>query len=293
MVTRAPRQVDGDANPEAVGVSSGMPYSDNQNAQKPEFDLANFRPSSIRVGSIQIYSTHLLSLFQSLIREYPSQSLKGSRLVIDRPFNLLAHYYNDLVALRNRGSQESPEAKGKTSARVDFASLAAVAVDERTKADLNILLRVFERVYIKEFSPEEERYATGVASYKHLWFLYKPGSLVYGKVGGKLAGYVFRWSEETIDDRNNRDRKTFNVHCWSLVYDGRRILRTNATFAIRKFQGVKPIFSLPVFPVEFIDVSDGGKTKEKLQELGEKFHSIVRESPAHMKYSGPSWLGAS
>jgi len=66
-------------------------------------------------------------------------------------------------------------------------------------------------------------------------------------------------------------------------------VRTFSTFKIRKFHGVKSITAMPVFPAKYLDSVDGGKTAAKLQELGHKFHKILRASPAHMYYTGLAW----
>jgi hypothetical protein len=60
-------------------------------------------------------------------------------------------------------------------------------------------------------------------------------------------------------------------------------------FRINKFRGEKQITSLPVFPSWRVDSSDGGKVKELLRNLGEKYYKILRNIPAHQYYLGICW----
>jgi hypothetical protein len=98
----------------------------------------------------------------------------------------------------------------------------------------------------------------------------------------EIPGYVFTISDEKVD--RMKGRVDWLAHCWSLTYDGRRIVRTVMTFTIRKFEGVKPITSLPVFPSSYLDSTDGGKTQSRLEELDEKYYKLLRESPEHSTY---------
>jgi hypothetical protein len=60
-------------------------------------------------------------------------------------------------------------------------------------------------------------------------------------------------------------------------------------FPYQQIRGEKQITSLPVFPSIYLDSLDGGSTKARLQDLGEKYYTIIRKSPAHMQYSGTTW----
>jgi len=249
-------------------------------------DLGEFRATGVVVKSIHIHSKNLITLFHDYIREYPTQSFKGEKVVVERPFRILAHYYKDLLALRELESSGQSDSTQETTKHADSAQVKKY-LDAPTRCDLSVLLKYFQRHYVKDFEPEEAKYDTGVCSYGFLWFLFKPGCLVYARLGGKLAGYVFERGEETSGGRGRRYE--WLVHCWNLTFNGRRLVRTFSTFKIRKFHGVKSITAMPVFPAKYLDSVDGGKTAAKLQELGQKFHKILRTSPAHMYYTGLAW----
>jgi hypothetical protein len=211
------------------------------------------RPSLVTLKSIHILSRNLLRLLQSVVQDYPGQSLKGDKIIMLPPFEMLAHYYNDLIALRDRKPdillQFSHEGLDDAE-QLDLPNPADL-LDQATIQDLDILVSTFNGHYIKEFAPVEARYNLGVTSFEILWFLFKPGVNVYARFGGKLAGFIFERYEK-IPTRNQDvspgGEFRWVIHCWSLTYNGRRIVRTPCIFHINKFRGEKQITSLPVFP---------------------------------------------
>lgn len=261
-----------------------------------------FRASLVTWTQINIHSRNLLKLLRSVVKHYPGQSLKGEKIIVKFPFEMLAHYYNDLNALQN-GTLDvlaNVNLDGSDGAEQLELTNKADLLDQATLYDLKVLLRAFKGHYVKNFAPEEARYNFGVTSYELIWFLFRPGVDVYARIGGKIAGFVFERGERRErgtrrdDDYLRADeRPGVNIfwvaHCWSLTYDGRRIVKTSHEFIIDKFRGERQITSLPVFPSIYLDNSDGGKTRARLQDLGEKYYGILRRSPAHMEYCGMTW----
>jgi len=253
-----------------------------------------FRASVVNWKQINIYSRNLLQLFRSVVQRYPGQSLKGEKIVVNPPFGMLAHYYNDLNALRNGtlDIQANVSHEGFDEEQPGQRTQADL-LDEATLYDLNVLLRAFKWHYVKKFAPEEASYNLGVTSYILIWFLFKPGVDVYARIGGKIAGFVFEWCEKRERPRRAGDYDSSTsfwvIHCWNLTFNGRRIVKTSHEFYIDKFRGERQITSLPVFPSIYLDNLDCGKTRARLQDLGEKYYNILRQSPAHMQYCGLTW----
>lgn len=230
---------------------------------------------------------------RSIVRNYPGQSLESDMIIVMEPFKVLAHYYNELNILR---AQQRDVVSKNINGTDDMAeqhegSSGVDSLDEATTHDLDVLLKTFRPFYVKYFTPTELIYNTGVTPYQLLWLLFKPGTRVYAVTGGKVSGYIFEWGDRRMSAaRAGTSREiSYNAHCWNLTYNGRRIVRTSRTFSIEIFQGTREINSLPVFPAIYLDSSDGGKTKRQLEESGQKFYNIARQSPAHMQYSGVTW----
>jgi hypothetical protein len=259
-----------------------------------------FRASAVTWKQINIYSRNLLKLLRSVVQRYPGQSLKGKTIVVDAPFEMLAHYYNDLNDLRNRTLDIQAKASHEGfDEEQPGQCIQADLLDEATLHDLNVLLRAFKWHYVKNFAPEEARYHLGVTSHGLIWFLFKPGVDVYARIGGKVAGFVFERCEKRgrpprpppgdYLQGGDRSESFWVIHCWSLTYNGRRVVKTSHEFYIDKFRGERQITSLPVFPSIYLDNSDCGKMRARLQDLGEKYYNILRQSPAHMQYCGLAW----
>lgn len=288
---------DGMGNLKVAGdVESERPKGEDPPNLREILDNSSFKPSSVTVTGIKILSKRLVNLLRSFVREYPSQTLKGDSILVSAPFRMLAHYYKDLVYLRD-GRFHEIDASEKDKEALE-------PLDEETKYDLSVLLKYFERHYAKDVRPDEIKLKdAGVVCFSMLWFLFKPGMQVYARMGKSLAGFIFeKWDEgQEVSGpgrppRMRRDEsydesypRTWGAVLWNLSYSGRRIIRVPRTFWIKSFIGEKDVLSLPLFPAIYLDASDGGRTKAKLLELGQKSYQIIRESPTHLQYSGPAW----
>jgi hypothetical protein len=68
--------------------------------------------------------------------------------------------------------------------------------------------------------------------------------------------------------------------------DGRRVGICECERIISPYEGQREITSLSVFPAEFLDASDGGETRRRLESRGEKFYRYL--GGAHVHYRGES-----
>jgi hypothetical protein len=181
---------------------------------------------------IRIYLKNLLKLLRSVVQKYAGQSLKGDMISVAHPFEMLAHYYHDLGALKNGTLDILAKSSHEESSNAEQPALSNQAnlLDQATVYDLNVLLSTFKLHYIKHFAPEEARHNVGFTSFGLIWFLFKPGVDVYARIGGKLAAFAFKRRGERERDPRLRpegygmveiDRKNNSIvaHCWSLTYN--------------------------------------------------------------------------
>jgi hypothetical protein len=247
----------------------------------------SFRPSRAAVHSIHIISPKLLDLFRFAVQKYPGHSLAGSRIVSPQPHWMLAHYYKEFQSIKDGKTDVWSEKFCEVSPAEKKSKITTMKrlLDEATLHDLNVLLDYFRPFYTKKFAAEDIRHTLGFASYDLISFLFKPGTNVYAKSGGKFAGFIFEWGEY----RSYKDQHWWEANCWNLIYNGHRIARMRHDFKIKKFQGEKQIESLPLFPSWCVDSFDGGKVKERLRNLGKKYYKILRNIPVHQYYQGACW----
>ncbi|KAH8602958.1 hypothetical protein B0O99DRAFT_679939 [Bisporella sp. PMI_857] len=260
-------------------------------------EIEPFKALELQPYSIVIYSQNLLRLFRRFIGDYPGYSFNGKSLRVSPPnYQPLVHYYNDLVALNDGTFEPGFEFEHVSELMSKDGSISngiTDLIDDATKSDLTILLNHLKPHYLRIYRPLEALIGTGVVSYKILWFLFKPGSLMYAKVGGNLQGFVF---ESGRHDTEREDAGTkikfvrfWEARCWNLSYNAGRIWKSYTLLRIYKFDGVKPILSLSFFPCEYYDKEHGLALKEKLLRTGAKYFQILKECPAHKLYDGPCW----
>ncbi|PNS14797.1 hypothetical protein CAC42_2026 [Sphaceloma murrayae] len=79
---------------------------------------------------------------------------------------------------------------------------------------------------------------------------------------------------------------SFGVQCWRLEFDGHAFIPVVRTFGIRRYEGLKDITSLPVFPLKF--ERKWQDIRASLLQRGERYitHS-KRGNNSHLRYLGP------
>lgn len=124
-------------------------------------------------------------------------------------------------------------------------------------------------------------------SFALLWLLFKPGSDVYVRENnGSLNAYVVDWVKggATVKD-GRKTNSPYHVKLWHLVLGTSIIEPWCRTITIDIFDNDREISSLPVLPVRFLDDVDGGATRKRLIERGQKYFKYSKR-PAFLQYSG-------
>lgn len=131
-----------------------------------------------------------------------------------------------------------------------------------------IHLRALVEFMDKEIKPKQEYIDStncSHVSFHDLWHLFKPGTEVIEQ-GGKQAYVVLRievpfhnieepwgrWSKSLKDDSEEqltKDRTGFTLHCVYIDFDGKNFGPVSTTFTVPPFGDVKPISSLPIYPI--------------------------------------------
>ncbi|KAF4850605.1 hypothetical protein CGCSCA4_v003733 [Colletotrichum siamense] len=117
-------------------------------------------------------------------------------------------------------------------------------------------------------------------SFQDLWHLFNPGTEVIDQ-GGKQAFVVLRvevpahkieepwgrWSKrlnEYSEEQATKDRSHFTLHCACIDFDGKNFGPVSKAFIISPFGDLKPVVSLPIYPVRF----KGQETRQNLIRRG-------------------------
>jgi hypothetical protein len=130
-----------------------------------------------------------------------------------------------------------------------------------------------------------------------VWLLFSPGDIVIAKDGTqayqvshvKVTKHRFKqpsdksrnfWEDET---KAEVEDNPVVIDCVYVDYDGSAVGPVRRTFTISRFDGLKDVVSLPVYPLRFSRQPD---LREKLVERGKLFIKVARMK--HMHYCGSS-----
>jgi len=267
-----------------------LPYvSRTQEASARFGPDGDFDVDVIQNPQILIHSEHIRKVLREIVDYYPSQNLNGKTVVVNWPYRVLVHYFDELKETAQKLSAD-----------------AAVAVDLEEKAqraakahDLATLLSYITPFYSQELEAEAARHrqSPSVATYDMLWLLYKPGTAVYTKMGGKYRAFiVLSISERKKTDKDltpywYRRRKPdkldkWCITVWYLALDGKRLYRRKRELFVEEFYGEREVTSLSVVASEVWDKLDGGAVRKELEDRGRAYYSVLRTQPSHWAYEG-------
>lgn len=186
---------------------------------------------------------------------------------LDEPYAVIGHHLRELESLR-QGPQDS-------------------ALDPKTTEHLGLLLDYLHtNVYKDKIDAERILHLKDLCTFQMLWLLFKPGTTVYLEFRGNLEAYVVQSvvSDPAILSDVKQRLEPYKIKLWSLRYDGRFVGRTSTEVVLPPFGGERAITSLKVFPCEYRDKTDGGKTKRQLEENGRKWYNLLLGK--QMRYHG-------
>jgi hypothetical protein len=264
----------------------------------------DFTVSRLTTPGMYIWSHHIQKMLRRIVKYYPGQILAGQRVFICHPYPVLHHYYQEMVEFmeecenkaRDLSSQtteqhsDRPSGVSKTSDDITEPEDEELPDYQAMAHDIGVLVNFLTPGHQSIIQPEMQRYARGVATYKMLWLLLKPGVDAYAEpnFGETLAGYVIGLvEEERVPSSSGHPAwSQWIVSAWFLEYNGKHVFRRSKNFRIKEFKGEREITSLNIFPSNYQDNKDGKKLLKTLENRGERYFEVVRNAPAHMIYSG-------
>lgn len=233
---------------------------------------------------IYIHSWQVIQALRQLVAYYPGISLMSNSIHLVEPYCFLFHILDDLLVFQETCT--SSETIGPDKQPLFRTALAAARCDKETSDHINVIHDFLKAHYVQKVEEEKARWkrSIAVATYEMLWLLFKPGVTVYTEIDGSKAACVVH--SVTVDHTHIRRRAPYLLDLWHLDYDGRHLGRVRKSVFIHAFDGEIEITSLNVIPCEFYDRTDHGKLRARLEELGERFYSLLSNEQMH--YSGES-----
>jgi hypothetical protein len=271
--------------------------------QMPSEGLDGDRPSIESLNSrlperIHIHSFLLMRRLERVFGRNPDFSANG--VVFLRPFKSLAYFEQDLRSNQSnlresistriqegipitpwkKAAPEFPLPAGRSADDIEHFSLLR---DSAILLQLDCLLEFFDsNIKPRLHGFKDNNYHEEIA-FDELWNLFKPGDLVLEQ-GEKQAYRVIqvitpahrgsspwaRWfKDDTSDSRSDFDDESdgdpLRLECVFLDYDGVQFGPVSKSFKVPRYEGKRPIKSLPVYGLRF---SPSPNIQEQLIERG-------------------------
>lgn len=254
----------------------------------------DFIPESVENLTLHIHSDHLRDELQRVAGYYPSQNLNGDTIIIAYPYQILMHY---ISALKDAKKNYEESCEDVSNNELDeFGAVVLSQKKQKTHA-LGVLLEFLSPIYSKEIEAGALMQALPIpmTTWSMLWLLFKPGTDVYAKVGGKWRAFVIMSAEEIkphakkwpyFMEEPPPQTARMSIKVWSLTVAGEGLLRRERRFDIDKFYGEREVSSLSLVPCEVYDRLNGMGRRTELEDRGAIFYNILKSLPKHFYYTG-------
>ncbi|KAI0536997.1 hypothetical protein GGR58DRAFT_473532 [Xylaria digitata] len=219
-----------------------------------------------RGAYMRIHSKSLSQVVRDVVKSYPGQNLAGANLVFHEPYACLMHHMPELEHLESSDR------------------------DPTELEHVQVLLEFLRPRYQQYYVPAKERSLADqpTVRFDDLWVAMKPNSLAYtywdGHKIGCVIGKYIRLPPKPSHDLPER----WSIDYWFLQvhWPSDQIGCTTHTAIVNHFDGEQLITSLPIYPVEFHDVSNEGNTMQRFTNRGRKVCEILWGQSMYMEYDG-------
>ena len=208
----------------------------------------------VQQTTLQVNSEALKDLLHEIIGYYPGQSFSTTDVNVDFPAHALYHYRPELTAALERED---------------------LTADER--AHLRILLDFISDHFADEIKDGDNLREQGLVSYKHLWTIFKPGSLIFGSMNGQQR--VFRLSSYYYSG-GNCPCLMLSGEC--VNFDGDNFGTQGCNLRVFSFEGAQPIAGLSAFPLSMHPEKELITTA--ITERGRRWEALAGQN--FMQYKG-------
>ncbi|KAI0404020.1 hypothetical protein F4802DRAFT_569427 [Xylaria palmicola] len=228
--------------------------------------LDSFRVTNIRGTHMVIHSEPLSQMVRDVVKFYPGQQLSGANLVIQEPYTCLMHHMTD------------------------FEDLITSEEDATTLVHARVLLEFLRPRYQQYYIPARERLLSTqpTVRFDDLWVVMKPGSLAYTDLEGYKIGCVIEKSIRLPARPGYELPERWAISFWFLQVDwsSNQIGCALHTTTVDQFDGEKPIASMPIYPIEFLDAKDQGQTNQRFIGRGRAVCELLWGDSIYMRYDG-------
>lgn len=175
----------------------------------------------------------------------------------------------------------------------DQLSTSEVTTDESLAVKyrhIEILINILTPTFERQIVPVERRLNKAVPTvlFDDVWYLLRPGSLAYCKLGTMWVGCVIE--SVLLKDENEYEDEPdmWEARVWlqNNSWSSGQVRRSITTIKVRYFEGEKAVTDIPIFPCTFFDRQDSGKRRESFIVRGKRVCDILWREYAYLRYHG-------
>lgn len=220
-------------------------------------------------GSAASVSMHILSgaiihALRSVVQYYPGQDLSSDVVKISAPYAILVHHYDELMEYRE---------KVKPDVEKDICYREKDAYEH-----LGILKEFLDEHIMPAVEAERARNKRGAYTFDMHWVRMKPGTIFLGQWledDYYYAGYLHSLTGGSFV----KPSEQWNVHYWSLAYNGTFVERVLSYSTLEKFDGENDITMITLDPQNL----KGNKEAADLIGYGKLYWSNLRKQCKYYK----------
>ena len=227
-------------------------------------------------GELEIVSRDLWSLLKELLSNDPQHTFQGDPVTLNSPYEAFIHRWSELEEASKESGGNEKDKEARKDLRLLLDTLSTGSGDPK-----------LDKYFKTRHSNREQRSVT----YETLWTLFPPGALIYGK--------PFLGQDQVFIVQDNlriwpfigRETSTWNLACWTYDWDGKNFKRMALTLEFESFEGLKPITSLPFYPLKYHPEPEA--LKKHLSRRGEKYKRFckARQGSQMFDYRGDVLVG--
>lgn len=224
---------------------------------------------AVQYTKIIILSGLFMDALKSVV-SYETPDLESSEFHLGEPFSVISHHLDELEDYVRRIDDRSRIADTAGS----DAKKEMNSVERETRIHVGLVLDFVKSILKDTIDQERARHNQDVpvCTYRMMWYLIRPGDVVYVMSDDTADAYVVADVEMDSFSLSSADINTpCFINLWYLNFNGTYITRARSGAAIKPFRGEVPITSLEVVPCRIWDKADGGKLRAKLEERGKKW----------------------
>lgn len=226
----------------------------------------SWNPPSV---SMRIMSVGIINALRSVVKYYPGQDLAGSDVLIQYPYPILVHHYDELREYSQQCAAKDP---------------SELCVRERNAEEhLQVLLNFLDKEVMPDVRKEQERNERGFETWEHLWVSRKPGATMFLElVGGTehTAGVIQSMSGGCFDTHSEH----WIINYWTLVWDGDSLERHASSFRECKWDGQRATSGRrDILPMKDYWTLPNDPIVNQRVKFGKKWWSLIRRQCGHFR----------